>query len=231
MRLDKFLHDSARLTRKLAKKSVRDGRVSLDGSPVTDPAIKVDEQSRVALDGIPLPWPSLRYLMLHKPRDCICATTDPHQRTVIDLLPPELGEGLIIAGRLDIDTTGLVLLSEDGQWVHRVTSPRHGHRKIYRAILAEPLDDSAESRFERGIYLKGEKKRSLPAQLSRISDTEVRITVSEGRYHQVKRMFGALGNRVTALHREQIGEVRLDPGLAQGQYRQLTRDEIDAFSS
>lgn len=230
MRLDKFLHDSARLTRKLARKIIREGRVSLDGIPVKDPALKVTGDSVVHMDGLPLPWPSLRYLMLNKPPGCICATSDPHQRTVIDLLPPELGEGLIIAGRLDMDTTGLVLLSEDGQWVHRVTSPRHGHPKTYHATLAEPLAESAESRFQRGICLKGEKKRTLPAQLSRLSQTEARITLAEGRYHQVKRMFGALENRVTTLHREQIGEIRLDPELAPGEYRDLTRDEIDAFS-
>ena len=231
MRLDKFLHDSAGLSRKLAKKAVRDGRVRLDGEATHDPARHVAPSDTITLDGSVLPWPAPRYLMLNKPPDCICATRDPHQRTVIDLLPPAAGEHLLIAGRLDIDATGLLLLSDDGRWIHRVTSPRHAHEKVYLATLAEPLDHSAEARFTRGIFLEGENKRTLPATLARLSETEVRVTLTEGRYHQVKRMFGALGNRVATLHRERIGRIRLDPALEPGDYRELTAAEVAAFGS
>ena len=229
LRLDKYVHDSAGLTRKLAKQAVRRGRVSVDGTQVRDPSSKIGTAYVVRLDGVALDRPAPRYLMMNKPQGCICATSDPHQRTVLELLPPEYGEGLTIAGRLDIDTTGLLLLSEDGQWIHRVTSPRHGHRKTYRASLAEPLVASAESRFERGIYLKNDKRRTLPAELVRLSDSEVRITLAEGRYHQVKRMFAAVGNHVTALHREQIGDLSLDADLASGGFRELSRKEIELF--
>lgn len=229
MRLDKFLHDSAGLSRKLAKKAVRDGRVRLDAEAASDPARHVAPSNIITLDGAVLPWPSARYLMLHKPLDCICATRDPHQRTVIDLLPPDVGEHLLIAGRLDIDATGLLLLSDDGQWIHRVSSPRHAHEKVYLATLAEPLMDAAERRFARGILLEGENARTLPAVLERLSDTRVRVTLTEGRYHQVKRMFGALGNRVTTLHREKIGPILLDPALEPGDYRELTDEEVAAF--
>jgi 16S rRNA pseudouridine516 synthase len=231
VRLDKFLHDSAGLSRKLAKKAVRDGRVRVGAREASDPAHHVAPSNIITLDGAVLPWPSARYLMLHKPPDCICATRDPHQRTVIDLLPPDVGEHLLIAGRLDIDATGLLLLSDDGQWIHRVTSPRHAHEKVYLATLAEPLIDAAERRFARGILLEGENARTLPALLERLSDKRVRVTLTEGRYHQVKRMFGALGNRVTALHREKIGGIRLDPELEPGNYRELTTEEVAAFGN
>ena len=231
MRLDKFLHDSAGLSRKLAKKAVRDGRVRLDAETTHDPARQVAPSDTITLDGSVLPWPAPRYLMLHKPPDCICATRDPHQRTVIDLLPPDVGKHLLIAGRLDIDATGLLLLSDDGQWIHRVTSPRRAHEKVYLATLAEPLGDTAERRFARGIFLEGDNERTRPARLERLSDTRVRVTLTEGRYHQVKRMFGALGNRVTNLHREKIGVIQLDPALEPGDYRQLTAAEVAGFGS
>jgi 16S rRNA pseudouridine516 synthase len=136
-----------------------------------------------------------------------------------------------VAGRLDIDTTGLVLLTDDGDWSHRITSPRHRCSKTYRAVLAEPLDESAVTRFAEGLLLRNEGKKTLPAELELLSPTEARLTLSEGRYHQVKRMFAALGNRVVALHRERIGAVALDAGLQPGQWRELTAQEIAALAS
>jgi len=229
MRLDRYLHLATGLSRSQARKLVRERRVSVDGDEVKDPAAQVADSARVYVDGASLTPPASRFLMLNKPPGVICSTSDPSHRTVIDLLPPEETEGLHIAGRLDIDATGLVLLSDDGQWIHRVTSPRHKQPKVYRATLAEPLVEDAEKHLVRGIFLKGENKRTLPADLERITPTQMRITVTEGRYHQVKRMFAALGNRVVGLHRERIGTIRLDPGLAPGEYRRLTDEEIAAF--
>lgn len=229
MRLDKYLHMAAGLSRSRAKKAIREGRIRLDADIVKDAATQVDADTSLFLDGEPLAPPMPRYYMLNKPAGVICATRDRSHATALDLLPPDEAEGLLIAGRLDIDTTGLVLLAADGQWIHRVTSPRHKQSKVYRARLAETLAADAEKHFARGIFLKGENRRTLPAQLERLAPDEVRITLVEGRYHQVKRMFAALGNRVIALHRERIGPVALDPELAPGDYRRLTDAEIAAF--
>jgi len=130
------------------------------------------------------------------------------------------------AGRLDIDTTGLVLLTDDGQWSHRITSPRHHCEKTYRVTLESPISDDTAAQFTAGVQLHNEKSLTKPAQLEVITPTDVRLTLSEGRYHQVKRMFAAVGNRVIELHRERIGDIVLDEDLEPGEYRALTEDEI-----
>ena len=136
---------------------------------------------------------------------------------------------LHIAGRLDIDATGLVLLTDDGDWSHRVTSPRHKVPKTYRVTLETPLDDEAAATLRAGVALRNEPRRCAPAALERLAGNIWRVTITEGKYHQVKRMFAAVGNRVLALHRERIGALMLDPDLAPGAYRPLAADEIAAF--
>ena len=167
--------------------------------------------------------------MLHKPQGVVCATIDEQHKTVLELLNPDEHAGLHVAGRLDIDATGLVLLTDDGEWSHRITSPRHDCGKTYRVTLAEPLDASLVARFAEGIQLRNEKKFTRPAILEIIAPREARLTISEGKYHQVKRMFAALENRVTTLHRERIGVLDLDPALQPGEWRPLTREEIEAM--
>ncbi len=135
-------------------------------------------------------------------------------------------DNLTIAGRLDVDTTGMVLLSDDGQWCHRITSPRHKLGKIYEATLAEPIDESYIEMFERGIQLNGEKELTKPAKLEILAEQTARVELFEGRYHQVKRMFAALGNKVEALHREAIGPITLDDDLYEGEWRELTEEEV-----
>lgn len=130
------------------------------------------------------------------------------------------------AGRLDIDTTGLVLMTDDGQWSHRITSPRHHCEKTYLVTLESPVSDDTAEQFTKGVQLHNEKDLTKPALLDVLTPTEVRLTISEGRYHQVKRMFAAVGNRVVGLHRERIGEIALDPELEPGEYRPLTEEEI-----
>ncbi|WP_049097636.1 16S rRNA pseudouridine(516) synthase RsuA, partial [Klebsiella michiganensis] len=130
------------------------------------------------------------------------------------------------AGRLDIDTTGLVLMTDDGQWSHRITSPRHHCEKTYLVTLENPLDESTAEQFAKGVQLHNEKDLTKPAVLEVVTPTEVRLTISEGRYHQVKRMFAAVGNHVVGLHRERIGDIALDASLAPGEYRPLTAEEI-----
>jgi 16S rRNA pseudouridine516 synthase len=150
---------------------------------------------------------------------------------VLDLIEDMDTEGLSIGGRLDIDTTGLVLLSDDGQWLHRVTSPRHLFSKVYRATLQEPVDQQTIDSFATGMLLRGEDKRTAPAQCEALPDNGARVTLNEGRYHQVKRMFAACGNHVVSLHREKIGAVALDDTLTEGEYRILTATEIESFTS
>lgn len=230
MRLDKFLVQTAGLTRSMAQKAVRAGRVSVDGVVHKDPACKLAQASRVSLDGAPLALAGPRYLMLHKPAGYVCATRDDLHPTVLELLPPTLRGGLHIAGRLDLDTTGLVLLTDDGAWSHRVTSPRHRCTKRYRVWLAEPLTEQAVEQLRTGLLLRGETRPTRPAEVERLGERELRLTIEEGRYHQVKRMFGVLGNRVVALHRERIGTLGLDaPPLAEGEFRDLSPAEVAAL--
>jgi 16S rRNA pseudouridine516 synthase len=168
--------------------------------------------------------------MLHKPIGYVSATVDSDHPTVLDLLDEPNKQALHIAGRLDIDTTGLVLITDDGQWSHRVMSPRHECQKTYHVILAAALVPDAEERLQAGILLNSEKQLTKPAMLERLNSNEVRLTISEGKYHQVKRTFAALDNRVTDLHRERIGAITLDQSLAPGAYRALTEAEINSFN-
>jgi len=230
MRLDRLLSHAAALTRSQAQHAIRAGQVTVDGVCVDDPALKVVEHAVVTLDGRPLGPPAPRYLMLHKPAGCVCATRDGTHTTVLDLLPATARAGLHVAGRLDLDVTGLVLLSDDGDWSHRVTAPRRKCPKTYRAELAEPIGEAALAALRRGVLLRGEERDTRPATIERLGPAAVRITVTEGRYHQVKRMFAAVGNRVTALHRERIGPVALDPALLPGGWRDLTAAEVTGLA-
>lgn len=228
MRLDKFIATVTDLSRNDAKRAIKAGEVHVDGAPVLDPQARVAEMAAVTLWGRPLRSATARYFMLYKPEGYVCATKDRQHQTVLDLLDEDNLESLHIAGRLDIDTTGLVLLTDDGQWSHRITAPNRDCRKTYRVRTAEPIGDEAVRLFAQGLFLKAEKERLKPADLELIDEHNARVVISEGRYHQVKRMFGALGNAVVALHRERIGEIALDPGLEPGQYRVLTAEEIAA---
>jgi len=164
--------------------------------------------------------------MLHKPEGYVCSTEDPDHPTVLYFLDEPVAHKLHAAGRLDIDTTGLVLMTDDGQWSHRITSPRHHCEKTYLVTLESPVAEDTADQFAHGVQLHNEKDLTNPAVLEVITPTQVRLTISEGRYHQVKRMFAAVGNHVVGLHRERIGGIRLDDDLAPGEYRALTEDEI-----
>jgi len=230
MRLDRRLSQAAGLTRSEAQRAVRAGRVAVDGAPVRDAALKVGEGAAVTIDGAPVGPRRPRYLMLHKPSGCVCATSDGLHPTVLDLLTPSERDGLHVVGRLDLDVTGLVLLTDDGDWSHRVTAPRRKCPKTYLAELAAPIGDDALAALRRGVRLRGDDRDTAPAAAERLAPARVRITVTEGRYHQVKRMFAAVGNRVTGLHREGVGPVALDPRLAPGGWRALTEDEVAALA-
>ncbi|HEX9803714.1 MAG TPA: 16S rRNA pseudouridine(516) synthase RsuA [Gammaproteobacteria bacterium] len=228
MRLDKYLCHSTSLTRSRAQGMIRGGQVTVNGEVAKDPSYKLPADAHVTWRDQAVALSGHRYLMLNKPQGVVCAATDALHKTVLDLLDVQNPKGLHVAGRLDIDTTGLVLISDDGDWTHRITAPRHKCEKRYRVTLAEPVADGVVERFAEGIELRGEKQKTSPAVLELLGPQEVRVTLSEGRYHQVKRMFAAVGNRVVALHRERIGAIVLDAGLQPGQWRTLTDAERES---
>lgn len=231
MRLDKFICDSTGLTRSQAGKVIRQGLVTLNGNKVKQAAIQVKENDAVCLDGEPINIIGLRYFMLHKPDGYVCSTDDPDHPTVFTLMDEPIIERLHTVGRLDLDTTGLVLITDDGQWSHRISSPKHHVAKTYRAWTADPIPASAVQLFADGIMLRNEKNITLPATLEIVGECEALLTIQEGRYHQVKRMFAAIGNKVVQLHREKIGGVQLPDDLAEGEYRELTAEQLELIQN
>ncbi len=229
MRLDKYICESTTLTRSQAKKVIMQGRISCDDKVVRSSAYKVAENENVQLDGKAISVRGLRYIMLNKPQDFICSNVDEQHPSAFNLLDIEKKEQLFIAGRLDADTTGLTLITDDGQWSHKVTSPRNKCNKRYRVELDGVITDQAIEQLTTGVQLNNEPKPCLPAQVEVVSDTEVLLTISEGKYHQVKRMFAAVGNLVIGLHREQIGGIELDDDLEFGEWRYLTADEVNSI--
>ena len=228
MRLDRFLirrgiHSGKEVARLLA-----DGKVRVDHEIETSGLRKIDRFSRVELVGEILQEQEAVYLMLHKPAGYLSATTDPLHPTVIELIDHPLRDELHLAGRLDRASTGLLLLTNDGRWSKGVTEPVEQIPKIYQVMTRDVIVPETASIFAAGIYFAYEDLTTRPAILEIIGDREALLTIHEGRYHQVKRMFHAVGNQVLGLHRERIGPLTLD-GLAPGQFRHLTADEIAFF--
>ena len=233
MRLDKFLCKSTDLDRKAASVAILSGSITVNGAIVTDCAMQVHENNTVSLNGKPLaPRPS-RYIMLHKPANTLCSNVDGAYPSLFHLLDIDRAFDLHIVGRLDADTTGLVLLTDDGRWSFNIISPQYQCEKIYRVQLRDPLDSEATAaiaaKFAAGLNLQGETALTLPATLQQVDEKTVLLTLTEGKFHQVKRMFAAVGNKVVALHRAQIGAVTLDVDV--GEWRNLTLAEISSFTS
>ena len=227
MRLDKFLAETTGLTRSQAVKVLRQSAVTVNGKIEKSGAVKVSPDDEVCYDGERLTWvENGQYIMLHKPQGYICSHEDGDYPTIYQFFDYPLSARLHSAGRLDVDTTGLVLLTDDGQWSHRITSPKFHCEKTYLVTLADPVEADYVQACADGILLRGEKELTKPATLEILDDYNVNLTLSEGRYHQVKRMFAALGNKVVALHRWKIGNVVLDEHLAEGEFRSLTEEEI-----
>ena len=229
VRLDKFLSRATELSRSQSRRLIKNGRVALSGDVVRNPEVRVAADASVCLDGVAIDRHRARYFMVHKPSGVVCANRDGLHHTVSSLLREPRVDALHAAGRLDLDATGLVLLTDDGQWSHRVTAPRRKAAKRYCVDLAEPLEEATASQLRNGLLLRGENKPTRPAKLVLLNPMRCRLTLYEGRYHQVKRMFAAVGNRVVALHRESIGSIVLDAALAPGQYRALTEQEVGEF--
>ena len=233
MRLDKFICKSTELTRNEAKKLLKSGEVRVNGEVVKNSAMQVHENNCITVDGQELTARTSRYFMLHKVEDTICSNVDEVYPSVLSFLDVDKAFDLHIAGRLDADTTGLVLITDDGRWSHNVISPKKECQKTYRVWLRTPIsvEKSADliEQFKSGIQLQGESSLTRPAILALVEDNEVLLTITEGKYHQVKRMFAAVGNRVIGLHREQIGGLKL-ADLAPGKWRSLTAAEVALFS-
>lgn len=228
LRLDKLLSDSGCWSRKEAKELLRQGRVQVDGQVEKSPAAKVDPLARtVTVDGRRLAWSEYHYLMLNKPAGVLTATEDRRQKTVLDLLPEEYA-GLFPVGRLDKDTEGLLLLTDDGELAHRLLSPRHHVDKVYLARIDGEVDESDAAAFEAGLTL-ADGTACLPAGLSSLGPGQCLVTLREGKFHQVKRMLAQRGKPVTGLKRLSMGPLKLDEALLAGQFRPLTPEEAAAL--
>lgn len=229
MRLDRFLSNLPRFNRQDARQLISQGRIRLDGLECRDAQAEVREFSRVQLDDELLQaGKAARYFMLHKPVGVVSATCHPEHRTVLDLLDEPDKDDLHLAGRLDLNTSGLLLISNDGLWTRRLTLPGSKQPKVYRVQTEQPITDEYIEVFARGLYFAYEDLTTLPAELEILGSHSARLTLHEGRYHQVKRMFGHFQNKVIGLHRERVGMLDLGD-LPVGQYRALSDEEVAAF--
>jgi len=226
MKLDRFISNRTAHSRQASRLLIASGRVSVAGQVTHDPRHEVDQFVAICLDGKVLQARQAHFLMLHKPVGYLSATSDPQHPTVMQLIDATLREQLHIAGRLDRGSSGLLILTNDGLWSRRLTEPRIKLPKIYRVTTLRPISTETAERFATGIYMTTEQLTTSPAQLQQLSECEARLTIYEGRYHQVKRMFHAVGNQVVSLHRESMGAIVLDPALAIGEYRTLTAAEV-----
>lgn len=230
-RLDKFVSHATGLPRSEVKRRLKQQQISINGNKITQGKTPISDTDSVTLQGqeLHLSFPS--YFMLNKPVGYTSTRDDPNHPSALDIIDEFCNPPLHVAGRLDADTTGLLLLTNDGQWSHQVTSPRHHQKKVYLTTLAKPLTSKAQQLLCSGIQLRGEDTPTLPGQVERIHDQLIRLTIIEGRYHQVKRMLAAVDNKVIALHREQIGTIALDSDLKAGEYRRLSDQEVNVFLS
>ena len=226
LRLDKYISNATDLSRTEVKRLIKAGQVTVDDIIVANSAQKITDDQTVAIEGSTIQLASHRYFMMNKPAGVVSASKDRYNPTALELIYEHRNEQLQIAGRLDIDTTGLLLITDDGQWNHRVTSPKKDCKKRYLVELQNPVGKDYQKRLEAGIALEGEKRRCLPASMEVIDDHHIYLSICEGKYHQVKRMITTLGNEVVSLHRLQIGEIQLDPQLEPGDYRPLSDAEV-----
>ena len=227
VRLDKILTDTGLCSRSQAREIVRRGRAAVNGIPCADPAEKFDPEAvSLTVDGEPVDGPGHIYIMLNKPAGVLTATRDPRKPTVVDAMPEEWKRrGLFPVGRLDKDTTGLLLLTDDGVFAHKVISPKSHVSKLYEAVVDGTPCEADFAAFREGILLR-DGTQCLPAELIDLGGGRVQVEVFEGKYHQVKRMLGSRQMPVLHLKRLRIGGLWLDSSLAEGEYRRLTPEEI-----
>ncbi len=228
MRVDRFLSNLPCFNRKQVRLLLVEKRVRVDGKIVSDPHAEVREFSRVEVDDeILQAGKPLRHFMLHKPAGCVSATRDPEHPTVLDLIHEPDKDDLHIAGRLDFNTTGLMLMTNDGSWSRRLTQPQTKLPKVYYVETDQEIGPQYAATFNAGLYFAFEDLTTQPAELDVLGPKTARLSIVEGRYHQVKRMFGHFDNKVLRLHRERMGPLMLDPSLKPGEYRPLSAAEIE----
>ncbi|BFM15492.1 16S rRNA pseudouridine(516) synthase [Maricurvus nonylphenolicus] len=220
-RLDRFISSHTGVNRRDVRLMLARGRISVDGELAGCIQQPIHEFTHVTLDGDVLQARKPTYLMLNKPVGVVSATRDDKHTTVIDLLDHPARDSLHIVGRLDFNTTGLMLLTNDGRWSRALTQPESKVPKCYRVTLANPLTEDYIAAFAEGMYFPFEGLTTRPATLRILSDHVAEVVLQEGRYHQIKRMFGRFRNPVVALHRLSIGDLELDSNLAPGEYREL----------
>ena len=232
MRMDKFLSQTLNVTRTEAKKMLKQGRISKNDVVCKDGAEKAEPQADVVcLDGTQIKYEQFHYLMLHKPAGCVTATEDAHAKTVMDYIPAERRRNLSPVGRLDKDTEGLLLITNDGALAHDLLSPAKHVEKTYYAVIDGVVTEKDVNSFENGVDI-GEEKLTKPGKLRILKsepESEIELTITEGRFHQVKRMFEAVGKKVLYLKRISMGPLQLTDDLKPGEYRPLTEEEITAL--
>lgn len=229
MRLDRYLSGQTTLSRKEAQSAIRRGEVTVNDTVQRKPDVSVDpDDDHISLNGKPIVFQKFHYFLMHKPSGVLTACSDRKQQTVLDLLKPEHRfPGLFPSGRLDIDTTGFLLITDNGALSHRMLAPKSHVAKYYLATLRDPIENFYHDAFAEGITLEthGEPEPCLPAEFSPVSSHVALLALHEGKYHQVKRMFAALGNHVDSLARVQIGNLPLPQDLPAGEYRIITDTE------
>lgn len=230
-RLDKRLAATGKWSRKEARDLIRAGRVSVEGAVCRSPEAKVGEDAPVTVDGVPMAADRPVYLMLYKPAGVVSSTVEPGERTVLDLLGEEYQNiGLFPAGRLDKDTEGLLLLTNDGPLAHRLLAPKSHVDKVYYMEVSGILDQEDVEAVRQGVTL-GDGYECLPGELELLSSNSAHITLHEGKYHQVKRMLASRGKPVTYLKRIKFGPLALDESLPKGSWRPLSDKELKGIFS
>ncbi len=228
LRLDKYLTEMGLGSRSEVKKAIGKGQAEINGEVVKKPEIKVDPtQDKVCFQGHFVIYESMEYYMLNKPAGVISASEDRRERTVVDLITTKKRNDLFPVGRLDRDTEGLLLITNDGDLAHRLLSPKKHVDKVYYARIDGKVTEENQKVFAEGLDI-GEEKKTLPAQLHILKsgeESEITLTIREGKFHQVKRMFHAVGKEVVYLKRLQMGSLKLDETLRPGEYRKLTEQE------
>jgi 16S rRNA pseudouridine516 synthase len=228
VRLDRFIESSLSYSARTVRNLFLQRSVMLNGVAVTEGRGRITEFCRVEVDGNLLQAREAIYVMLHKPKGCVSATRDAKNKTVLDLIDFPQKESLHLAGRLDFNTTGLLLLTNDGKWSRKLTQPQQKIPKTYWVKTQNEITPDYAQQFAAGIYFQFENLTTQPAELNILSSHTAHLRIYEGRYHQIKRMFGFFDNEVLALHRLAVGTILLDDALAPGKYRKLTLNEISA---
>ncbi|OCQ20099.1 16S rRNA pseudouridine(516) synthase [Pseudoalteromonas luteoviolacea] len=230
-RLDKFVSNIGELPRTKVKSLIKKGNVTVNGLVCKKNELQITATDEIKINDNILKYLGKRYFMLNKPQGYVCANQDDLHPTVFDLLDEPNLKDFHIAGRLDIDTTGLVLITNDGDWSHQITSPKKQKFKTYLVETKEIITEEALQKLREGVALHNEKQLTRPAHAEALDKYALRLSICEGKYHQVKRMLAAVENHVVELHREKVGDIELDSDLSEGQYRPLTEREISIINA